>query len=258
MEIYHFDVSVQGENSIKEIVSGFEYFNENKEKLNVDLIVLTRGGGSLEDLRSFNSREVAYAVFGSLVPVVCGVGHEQDFTLADYVSDLRASTPSNAAELISTNKKDIIKEIDSKVYRISNEISSLASSANKKIVFSMDRAEDFIREKINNFHYLYSSFFGNLRIFEQKAIIQKTSIENAERKLDLFKKRVGESKKDVENILRVVSGFDPKAVLKRGYSITKLNGKVVSSVKKIRKNDVVDVSLSDGEFSSEVLSLKIK
>ncbi len=255
MEISLFNVSVQGENSISEIVSAFDYFNKNKEKF--DLIVLTRGGGSLEDLKAFNSREVTYAVFGSLLPVVCGVGHEQDISLADYVADLRASTPSNAAELISPQRKDLKKEIENKkekieylldekinkfdvaggLYKIRKNfdfsLESFKNNINKKVVV----LEDFLNSKIRKFSELHLSFLNSLKMFEQELIIQKT---------------------DIRNKVRLLESLSPKSVLKRGYSITKLNGKVVSSIKNIKKKDKVDVLLLDGKFTSEILNINKK
>ncbi len=102
-------VQVQGEDAIDDITNAFLYFNN--AKIQPDVLVLTRGGGSLEDLRAFNSEEVARAVFSSKVPVVVGVGHERDETIADYVADLRASTPSNAAERVVPERGDIGYEI---------------------------------------------------------------------------------------------------------------------------------------------------
>src|SRR3989338_31502 len=108
LTIKFYPVAVQGIGSVKEIVRAFDYFNYSK---NVEVIILTRGGGSLEDLQSFNSEDVARAIFSSAIPVVCGVGHERDESLSDYVADLRASTPSNAAELVVPDKREIMENI---------------------------------------------------------------------------------------------------------------------------------------------------
>ena len=89
-------VKVQGEGSSQEIVSGIELFNSHN---NVDIIILARGGGSIEDLWAFNEEKVARSIFSSVIPIITGVGHETDFTIADFVSDLRAPTPSSAAEI---------------------------------------------------------------------------------------------------------------------------------------------------------------
>lgn len=98
-------VRVQGENAVEDIVRAFAYFNAVKDK--PDVLVLSRGGGSLEDLQAFNSEEVARAIFSSKIPVVTGVGHERDETIADFVADRRASTPSNAAEIIVPDRRDV-------------------------------------------------------------------------------------------------------------------------------------------------------
>jgi len=252
MEISLFNVSVQGENSISEIISAFEYFNDNKEKF--DLVVLTRGGGSLEDLKAFNSREVAYAVFGSKLPVVCGVGHEQDISLADFVSDLRASTPSNAAELISPQKKYLINEIEDKIkkvnylfenimdkfkvkdkiFKIEKSFCNLLNCKKTELSKNINLLEYFLYGKIRKFTELDNYFLNNLKIFSQKIIMQKSNIDSK---------------------VKIIESLNPKAILKRGYSITRINKKIVNTVKSIKEKDKVNIMLSDGNFNSEVLKI---
>ena len=101
-------VKVQGEGSSQEIVSGIELFNSHN---NVDIIILARGGGSIEDLWAFNEEKVARSIFGSIIPIITGVGHETDFTIADFVSDLRAPTPSSAAEIAAPHLDELLSEI---------------------------------------------------------------------------------------------------------------------------------------------------
>lgn len=111
LEIYFYPVSVQGQSAIKDILSAFAHFNNHQ--YNLDAVILTRGGGSMEDLWAFNTEEVCRAVFASKVPVVSAVGHERDVTLVDFVADVRAATPSNAAELVVPHKDDVIFQINS-------------------------------------------------------------------------------------------------------------------------------------------------
>jgi exodeoxyribonuclease VII large subunit len=115
LEIYFYPVSVQGQTAINDILSAFEHFNNHQ--YNLDAIILTRGGGSMEDLWAFNTEEVCRAVFGSKVPVVSAVGHERDVTLVDFVADVRAATPSNSAELVVPHKEDVIFQINSLLER---------------------------------------------------------------------------------------------------------------------------------------------
>ena len=127
IEIYLYHTAVQGSEAISGIAEAFEYFNERQKELNLDLIALIRGGGSIDDLAAFNSREAAYAIFGSVAPVVCGVGHEQDITIADFVADLRASTPSNAAELIAPDRQDVMNYLDGMAAKIAGATEEMIS-----------------------------------------------------------------------------------------------------------------------------------
>ncbi|MEK7452810.1 MAG: exodeoxyribonuclease VII large subunit [Patescibacteria group bacterium] len=232
MELYLYNVAVQGENSIIEIVEAFKYFNDSKDKLNLDMIILTRGGGSLEDLKSFNSKEVAYAVFSSSVPVVCGVGHEQDISLADYAADIRASTPSNAAELISQQRSDILMHMNNEVYKIESNLNRLVMSSNSDIERFTRLLDGFISGQINAFANLQSRLFNGLKNFEEILIMQRSRI-------DVF--------------LRLLNSLNPREVLKRGYSIVKFNGRIILSIRNIKKKDTVNISLSDGDINAQVL-----
>ncbi len=253
IDIYLYDVSVQGEGSVLEIVEAFEYFNKNQEKLKLDLIVLTRGGGSLEDLQSFNSKEVAYAVFGSLVPVVCGVGHERDVSIADLVADKRASTPSNAAELISPQREDLILHIKNQVKKIEEILKKRVLVKKEEINGLVFILNSFLSEKIEAFNFQKERIVNAFLMFFQE---QKFKLSKAKSMLDLCLKKVNESliiqKSQLESFLRLIESFNPQNVLKRGYGIVKSENKVVSSVKKIRKGDEVEIFLKDGSFDSMV------
>ncbi|MBI1908380.1 exodeoxyribonuclease VII large subunit [Candidatus Uhrbacteria bacterium] len=110
--VLHAPVHVQGQFAVPEILAAFTTFNAMPDTERPDVIVLTRGGGSLEELHAFNDEQVARAVFGSLAPVVVGVGHERDESLCDFVADVRASTPSNAAERVVPDRRDVLRGID--------------------------------------------------------------------------------------------------------------------------------------------------
>ncbi|MBI3685145.1 exodeoxyribonuclease VII large subunit, partial [Candidatus Azambacteria bacterium] len=129
LEVFLYHVQVQGGEAIADIQKAFSYFNAHHKELGIEAVALVRGGGSLEDLAAFNSREVAYAVFGSAVPVIAGIGHEQDETIADFVADVRASTPSQAAELLVPHRDDVRRYVDTMADTMGAEISSRVDRA---------------------------------------------------------------------------------------------------------------------------------
>lgn len=153
-------VQVQGERALNDIVGAFAYFNAMKDK--PDVMVLIRGGGSLEDLQAFNSEPVARAIFSSKIPVIVGVGHERDETIADYVADLRASTPSNAAELVTPERREI-----------SYALSSMSGIILKSI-------EDIIDEKKN----ILTSFAGILQLYLKENLARVDNLLNILKSLD--------------------------------------------------------------------------
>lgn len=122
VEVLFSHVHVQGREAVSEILGAFRCFNEMSESERPEVLVLTRGGGSLEDLHAFNDEWVVRAVFGSKTPVVCGVGHERDESLCDFVADVRASTPSNAAERVAPNRREVLYEIEAMARRVETRL----------------------------------------------------------------------------------------------------------------------------------------
>lgn len=257
IEIYLYHVLVQGEGSVESVVSAFEYFNENQNNLHLDLICLIRGGGSLEDLKSFNSREIAHAVFSSAVPVVCGVGHEQDVSIADLIADVRASTPSNAAELIAPQREDVISDINGKIYGTEARLKHFLLEKENKVNISVGMLDNFILTKISEFKNTHFKVLNHLKFFEEKLNFEKNRIDNLLKlNLKIFDEKVKIQKANIASFIRLLNNLSPNAVLKRGYSIVKLKNDVVSGIKQIKKGDLLDITMSDGEVSSRVESVK--
>lgn len=199
-------VAVQGVVAVPDIVDAFRVFNAAKIK--PDVLVLIRGGGSFEDLQAFNSEEVARAIFSSKVPVIVGVGHERDETIADYVADVRASTPSNAAERIAPERKEIAYAIDT------------------MRGFFLKSIEDNLKSKKN----ILVSFANILQFYVKDSLVK------------------------VENLLNLLKSLDPKAVLKRGYAITRVGGKIIKDAKEVDLGESIDVQLYRGVLVSKVIS----
>jgi len=227
MKVYFYPSSVQGESAVSEILDAFHYFNAH---LSLDAILLTRGGGSLEDLAAFNSEAVARAIRESKWPVICAVGHERDESLADFAADLRASTPSNAAELLTPTRQ---------------EEQSFLNSLQKKITL-----------------YMEGSIAKEKQYFERALTMMERFFQKPKTELAAFVSRfdgaattwLSRIKQDLEQKARLLKSFDPVAVLTRGYSITTdENDRIIKSVDKITPKDKVKTLLQDGAFTSWII-----
>ena len=241
---------VQGAPAIKQLIQAFDRMENDVQP---DIIILTRGGGSLEDLQSFNSEELARRIFSTKIPVVVGVGHERDWTIADLVADIRAATPSNAAELstpvrddiflqiealVETNTHVLRKSIDAHAHELYRSITTLSASMKS----TLRRVEQSIaRAEIYGSHLL-----DRLRAVDEKISHSAHLLTNA---LSSHITTIHERYKSLRKLLMSVS---PQAVLRRGYSITRRNGKIIRSSKSVREHDILKTTLSDGEIESEV------
>jgi exodeoxyribonuclease VII large subunit len=223
-------VLVQGENAPKQLINAVEKLNEFNA---VDTIIIGRGGGSIEDLWAFNSEELAYAIFKSKIPVISAVGHETDFTICDFVADLRAPTPSAAAELAVPDTSELLSYLDSqKQYirslmesRLNEQYNNMYDSLNRLLALSpKDKIEKYCLET------------------EHIASEMKNSISSIMANAD---KELGESAVKLEML-------NPVSVLKRGYAVVTNNDKNVLSVNDVKTGDVIKVRVTDGEFSSVV------
>ena len=218
-------VPVQGEGAAEKIAEGIEYMNKNKL---ADVLILARGGGSLEDLWPFNEEIVANSIYNSEIPIISAVGHETDFTIADFVADLRAPTPSAAAELAVSDIYEVQRKIDTYQDRLRNSLIKkveLMKMRYEKVMASVVFKEPL--RKVNDNYQKIDTIIKNLdTLIKSKQEKEKTKYIELVSKLD---------------------ALSPLKTLYRGYSITEKNGKVVKSVKELEKGDKVLVRLSDGE-----------
>ena len=224
-------VPVQGEDAAPKIVKGIKKMNE--ENL-ADVLILARGGGSLEDLWPFNEEEVAYAIYESKIPIISAVGHETDFTIADFVADLRAPTPSAAAELAVPD----IYEITQKIASFQNR---LRLSLNKKLEIMKLRYEKCMSSAV---------FKDPTRMISDYYLKVDSQIKRLE--------KVIENKKQTEKekYVKLVSKLDalsPLKTLTRGYSIIESDNKIVKSVNDLHKSQNVEIRLVDGKKEAQVL-----
>lgn len=233
VELYIFPSLVQGENAKDDIVRNLE----RADNYNLDLIILGRGGGSIEDLWAFNEEVVADAIFKSNTPIISAVGHEIDFTISDFVSDLRAPTPTAAAELSVPNTIDLI-----------NYIKQLEIRASKSMENIIDTKKSKLSSLINS--YVLKNPKNMYEIKSQK-------LDNLVDKLNIYIKRnLNDKNNKFINILNKLDALNPINTIKRGYSITKSKDKVITSINSVSENDIITTDLVDGVITSKVVCVE--
>ena len=224
-------VPVQGEGAAIKIVDAIKTMNDKKL---ADVIIVARGGGSLEDLWPFNEEIVARAIYESELPVISAVGHETDFTIADFVADLRAPTPSAAAELAVPNISDVMLKLNSY-----NNRYKLALK--KKIEVMKLRYEKCMNSRV---------FKEPLQKIQEKYILIDMQIKSIQNIItNLYK----DKKNYAINMIAKLDALSPLKTLTRGYSIVGLNGKVIKSVKQLQKDDEVDIRFYDGTAKAKLI-----
>ena len=233
VELYIFPSLVQGENAKDDIVKNLNCASN----YDLDLIILGRGGGSIEDLWAFNEEVVADAIFKSNIPIISAVGHEIDFTISDFVSDLRAPTPTAAAELSVPNTIDLI-----------NYIKQLEIRASKSMENIIDTKKSRLSSLVNS--YVLKNPKNMYEIKSQK-------LDNLVDKLNIYIKRnINDNNNRFINILNKLDALNPINTIKRGYSITKSKDKVITSIKNVSENDIITTDLVDGIITSKVMSVE--
>ena len=225
-----FPVPVQGEGAGIKIAEAIRIMNEQNL---ADVIILARGGGSLEDLWPFNEEVVARAIFESKLPIISAVGHETDFTIADFVADLRAPTPSAAAELAVANVEDIKRNLDKYENR-------LAISLNKKLELMKLRYEKVM----------------NLRVFKEPLLRIQDEYVRLDNMIKLIYDKTIEKYKESNfvfaNLVSKLDSLSPLKTLTRGYSIVQKDNKIIKSKSDLKDGDNIKITLVDGDISAIV------
>ena len=278
-----FPVQVQGDLAVNSLVEGVHYLNTLRNSHQIDVLIIGRGGGSMEDLCAFNSEELARAIFSSKIPIISAVGHETDFTIADFVSDIRAPTPSSAIELAVPNKKDLRYTLDQKQEQLKRSLlqNILRYSENIKLVRQrlispilvlrqnaqqVDDLDSLLRERI--YRQLQDLSKNTERFFEKIFLLNpKRDLSSFQNNLILLKKRLNNSilflQKERNNNLQhqkfLLDNLSPISVLKRGYSVTMdINGKSLNSVKDVKSGSELRVLIKDGSLQTKVISINSK
>lgn len=233
IDILLYPVKVQGDGAAESITKAIKYFNSRDD---IDVIIVGRGGGSIEELWAFNEEAVARAIYGSKIPIISAVGHETDFTIADFVADVRASTPSHAAEIAVPKFQDL-------KYKIESLKSDIESSIEKLVV-----------------GYKYS-------VQEYRRIIQASSplnrvksdmqyLDNLEIKINhMIESRMAEYRSRMAVLVNKLDNLNPAKMISRGYAYVEKEGIAVRSIKEISYDDFLQLYMRDGKVNCKVINI---
>ena len=230
VEVNLYNTAVQGDSAVGEIVSAFNYFNHHPDL--AEVLVLIRGGGSLEDLAAFNSEEVVRAVYGSKIPVICGVGHERDESLADFAADVRASTPSNAAEIVVPSRSDFVSQLDFGLENISGVLEHLLTKKRHLLEEKLLAISGHFEAPLYNCRQMIDRFTARLLWLESGLVNKQDFVLGAE---------------------RFLKSVDPRQVLRRGFSIVRdSRGKILRRANQVDAGDEIMIELSEGSIGAQV------
>ena len=232
VEVYVYPSRVQGQGAAEEIATAIARLNEKRPEL--DLIIVGRGGGSLEDLWAFNEEVVARAIFGSAIPIVSAVGHEIDFSISDFVADVRAATPTEAAEIVVPDRAEVLGRLDDR---------------RKRLAGALRRAVDGGRQRLQALSTRY--------VFRRPDTILRERAQRADDALERLRTHTGHRLSVLAEALggigRRLETLDPRKVLERGYSITlDAEGAVLRSVERLKTDDTISSMLHRGTIRSMV------
>ena len=234
LQIILYPALVQGADAAESIVKGIRML----DRLNVDVIIVGRGGGSIEDLWAFNEEIVARAIFECRTPVISAVGHETDFTIADFVADLRAPTPSAAAELAVNDYRSVVESVS--VYR-------------QRMYRAMSTRLDFYRSRLANFSTKFGYLSPEYRLREQRQRLAdaESSLQNA------MEGKLKENRHRFSLYVERFTGLSPLRKLNQGFSyVADQEKRTLTSVKQVKNGDTIYISVTDGTIEAKVNSIK--
>lgn len=232
IEVLLYPVRVQGEGSAAEIAEAIRYFNTRDD---IDVMIIGRGGGSLEDLWAFNEEVVARAVFASNIPVISAVGHEIDFTISDFVADKRAPTPSAAAEIVVPRKDELIKRLNDLKLQLWRGL-NVSFELKRK---SFEQARSHLKPPTSRFPDLFLQIDG---LRERLAIAVSSRVERAGSRFS--------------QLSAELNHLSPLAVLAKGYSVVYKDDRAVSSADVLKKDDIVGIRFAKGRAEAKVICVK--
>jgi len=248
------------------------------QKLKPDVIIIGRGGGSIEDMWCFNDEKLVRLIAACEIPVISAVGHEIDFTICDFVADLRAPTPSAAAELVCKNTNDLIQKINLFDRSLKNSILKNINLQKQKIIFysrrltdPKKRLQDLVQRNDELFLRLEQAIYSKISSLKKDIEIKKNKLitpaqvihnfRNEIKTLNIkLKNKINQKISDqfhkLNNLKSLAHSLSPLQVVDRGYSISKIKNKVIKSIVQIKTDDILQIRLADGEVSAKILEIK--
>ncbi|MDE5587109.1 MAG: exodeoxyribonuclease VII large subunit, partial [Bacilli bacterium] len=248
---------VQGASAAPDVV---RQINKAQE-YDLDVLIVGRGGGSIEDMWCFNDEAVARAIYHSKIPVVSAVGHEIDFTIADFVADLRAPTPTGAAEMVVPSKRDVLEHLNQLTLRLQKGIENELVNWREKLT---SLQSSYVLENPVTIYQMKEQRLDTL--FEKLQLVMKGIVYNQRTRLDGIlqsgsygiQKTLDHEIHRFEKSLNKLEVLNPLLTIGRGYSITRKDSKVISSIANLKKNDQFEVEVKDGTIQAQVIELKEK
>jgi exodeoxyribonuclease VII large subunit len=249
VEIKLADVTVQGPTAPDQIINALNYFNTASEP--VDAVALIRGGGSLEDLIAFSTEPVARAVAASRTPIIVGVGHEIDFSLADYAADVRAATPSDAARLIVPDRTEILASVQHHVQRQEADIRRQLATYTAAVDQRMSRLERHLRRPHDRVNELTSQLWRGLERLDANHRRNTDRANHLRHRLEVAQRtRLMSSRSQLDALLRALRGYDPQATLNRGYAIVRSGSQIVNDPANLAPGSSLAIQVAKGTIQA--------
>lgn len=233
-DVLIYPAQVQGVGASETIVSGIEYFNATGE---ADVLIIGRGGGSIEDLWAFNEKNVADAIYSSNIPIISAVGHETDFTISDFVADMRAPTPSAAAEMAAPDISELFKMLE-------KSTDSLAKFLRNAVKIKRNNLESLLRYDMK---LLLNRYIDDKRIYVDDIITELN---------ESYKDAISDKRTNFSSKCAQLEALSPLKVLSRGYSVARVGDRIIGSVCDVSVGDDVNITVTDGTIGCIVKKIQ--
>lgn len=253
-EIFFLPTLVQGEGAANQLVQAIKQLDDG----NIDCIILARGGGSIEDLWAFNDAKLAECIYHAKTPIICGVGHESDFTIAEMVADLRASTPTACVMHACADKTGCMEALQEKNRLLKDGLARILSAKKQQLnelqhtnVFT--NKDYLLMEPTLRVDYLRQRLINSQSLLNHKRHQIQSKMDSIQQiTLNLFNKNAHHLGINIEKL----EAYSPLKILSRGYQLMSVDGKLVKSIKQLKTQDVVDIKLHDGNAKAMIMEVK--